>query len=522
MLLTVCSIYRSHTLGQNYDLFIPDQSVSAAGAQNLSFSITDKGIVARIDRSYIYDDYWIWGFPDLSPAIDWSLVIHDTSDAFACFNKGQNSFFTDPSVPLGYADGYLTDYLIRQARQLALPWLLSNLAQDIDSVEQNEVLDPMTGQEYTALSHKEIDLALIVNTTSGLPYAIRSTEDHIIYGASTSDLVLSAWSDVKVGTNTVLLPHRLQTVYNSESVLEDFVLDSISINTEFPAAFFEADPPSKDAFGQPSKPSKPAQSSEYPMSEVHESFESGLWSGPFGEIFDTSDVVVTHPFPDQKQIMVVYVGYPDYVQMLVEFEDGLLITDAPPHRSEIIVDWVKNNMNGKRITHVVPSHHHRDHAGGVNDYIDAGATLVVPEIAAELYNLTGKVASMITYTEERPFVWKDSNVEFRSYWKEGNPHARDWSFGVAASVDPSHDEDFAIFCADVIIPGTDARNWDTGVATTFIKDLIDAGVPQSAHLVGAHGTTQDGKSTSDSLLNVSKIAGIDYPALSAEDWSNNS
>ena len=401
--------------------------MSATGSQNLSFDISSSKLQSRTDRAYQYDDYWLWAFPDLQPPINFSFVVHDGDEGFACFTNGQNSFFAaDPSVALGYADSYLTDYLIHQAHQFALPWLLRTFLADFDRLQQYQVQDSFGGETYLAVEHSGLGLALLINTTSHLPYAVRSQEYHVVYGNSTSDLVLSAWAEVNIGgqgSNTeanLLLPYRLQTIYNSKSVLEDFMVDAISINAELSQDFFKPDILRQRSNGQSetfSKLSKPSRSPEYPRSEVHELFETGLWSGPWGEYYNVSDVVISHPFPSFKQISTIYVGYPDYVQILVEFEDGLLITDAAPHRSKIILDWVDMNMRGKRITYVVPSHHHRDHAGGVDDYVAAGATLVVPEVARELYNFTGKVGKMETYTDLESFVLKDESVEFALFGK---------------------------------------------------------------------------------------------------------
>ena len=339
--------------------------------------------------------------------------------------------------------------------------------------------------------------------------------------------MLSDWSAVRVNaigtdeTSSFLLPHRLQTIYNQDSVLEDFVVDSISVNPVFSDDFFDGHLAASDGSFPPltQQQSAPSRSPEYARSEVHELFEAGLWSGPFGEAFGVSDVVVQHPIPGSEQIMTLFIGYPDYVQVLVEFESGILITDAPPHRSKIVLEWVDLHMHGKRITHVVPSHHHRDHAGGVNDYVSAGATLVVPEIAKDLYNLTGKISKLETYTDGQPFVLKDSKVEFRSFWKDENPHARDWTYGVATKAEPTDTDRFVIFSADVINPGTDARKWDIGAARQFIVNLIEAGVPRSALLVGSHGSSHNHTSTSQSLESIARIAGIDYPPLLAGDWS---
>lgn len=414
----------------------------------MSFSLEGEYLRSRVDRSYIYDDYWTWAFPDLQPFMNFSIVVEDGPQGFACFTKGQNSFFaSDPTIALGYTDPFLSDYLINQSQQFALPGLLLKFSIDVNKLQAYHLRDAVVDATYLTLEHPDLGLTVLIDTTTDLPHAVRSLEQHIIYGNSTNDVLVSAWNSVDVGNSSILLPHRFQTVYNSEIVLEDFLVDAISINEEYSADLFEAHRSSHNSYGPPltRKQSAPSESPEYPRSEVHEFFESGLWAGPFGFIYNTSDVIVEHPFPDFKNIMTIYIAYADYVQLLIEHDNGLLITDAAPHRSKIILDWVDEHMDGKKITHVVPSHHHRDHAGGVNDYVEAGATLVIPEVAKELYNFTGKVERMVAYTDVEPFEFKDGSVEFRSFWKEENPHARDWNFGVATKANPSDVDGFVRF-----------------------------------------------------------------------------
>lgn len=42
---------------------------------------------------------------------------------------------------------------------------------------------------------------------------------------------------------------------------------------------------------------------EHPRSEAYEMFESGLWSGPFGENFGTSNVTIERPILDLPQLL---------------------------------------------------------------------------------------------------------------------------------------------------------------------------------------------------------------------------
>ncbi|KAI9711703.1 MAG: hypothetical protein M1820_001847 [Bogoriella megaspora] len=102
------TIYRSQTLTQNYGL-----------KRKITEGYRSESIVHTII------DYWIWGYAELTPGMNFSVVVQDGLDGFACFNQGQNSFYVDdPTVALGYADAYLTDYLVQQAHQFTLPWLI--------------------------------------------------------------------------------------------------------------------------------------------------------------------------------------------------------------------------------------------------------------------------------------------------------------------------------------------------------------------------------------------------------------
>lgn len=490
----------------------------------MTFDLSSDGLRSRVDRSYVYDEYWVWAFPDLAPSMNYTLIVQDGSDGFACFNDGQNSFFAaDPSVPLGYADAYLTDYLIHQTHQFALPWLFKKFMSDLATLELSDVQDPVSKKTYRSISSGTLGLAMLIDPFTQLPYAIRSQEDHVVFGNSTSDLVLSSWARVEAGNGTMLFPHRMQTIYNCEAMLEDFVITSIGINENLSLDFFEpkiAPHPSDPYSPTSTTPSKPARNPEYPRSEVHEFFESGLWNGPFGETYNASDVHIGHPIEGLDEINTVYIGgYPDYVQLMIEFDDGILVTDAPPHRSRILLEWIRANKKGKKVTHVVPSHHHRDHAGGFVDYVEAGATLVIPEVAAALYNFTGGVSQMATYSNSEPFVKKDSKVQFRSFWQDENPHARDWSFSVAATAKPSEPDQFVVYNADVVNPGTDATKWDAGSALRFFRSTVEIGLPPNATLVGSHGSSNGGTSTSDELARLADTAGFQYPRLTVEDWN---
>ena len=514
------TIYRSQPLSQSYGVKRSDRSVSAAGSQVMSFAERNGSLLERIDRSYLYGEYWIFSHPDLTPPMNYSVVVQDGLDGFACFNQGQNNFYaSDPTVALGFADAYLTDYLVQQAHQFAIPWLIKQFVAANSSLAFEQIEDPLTGVELSGLTHPTLNLTLVIDNKTSLPHMVRSNEQHKIFGNSTSDLILSNYSSF----GSALLPQRFQTVYNSYNMIEDFFADTIILDPSFPSTYFS--PTSTNTTR-----AAPSQSIVYPRSEVHEFFETALWEGP--SPYNISSVVVEYPIPSLPAIRSIHVGEADYFQLLVEFSFGLLITDASPFQSRTILDWVAQNYPNKSVTHVVPSHHHRDHAGGVDDYIAAGAQLVVPEVAKTYYaNVDSGNVEFITYNDSQPFLLDDGNVQFRSFWRDENPHAVDWSYGLATASCPGNDTGTVVFVADVVNPGlsgdgfstANALRWDAGYARQWVLAAVQDRVPSSATVLGAHGSSfVNGVSSVMGLDQVADITGVLYPDIGLEGLKSTS
>ncbi len=513
-------IYRSQTLTQSYNLEPSDQTVATSGSQNLSFNFVGDHLYARVERSYHYDAYWIWAFPDLQPTINFTYVLSDGPGgvAYACFIHGHNSFFVeDPSQALGYADDYLADYLYHHAQTFAIPGLISFFAANTSSLRTNSFTDPLTKVTYPAVDHTDLGVTLVLDQTNNLPYMLRSYENHAIFGPSTNDIVFSDYRPVKLNKNATLnLPHRFQTVYNSKEVIEDFIVESIALNPNFPNDFFT---PLPISFTTPSAPSTPLNTTEYTRSEVHAFYEAGLWSGAFTA--NISQVVTSHPAPSIPQVHAVYIGdYADYVQLVVEFDSGVLVTDAPPHRSSILIEWIQETLH-KNVTHVVPSHHHHDHAYGLADYARAGATIVVPDVVGDFYkNVNNGDVTIHTYNKSAPFILSDDKVQFRSSWHPDPPHARDWTYGLAmpACSQPQKNASnvqAVLFNADVWSPG-EALRFDLTGARQWLDFLVKDGIPRDSVVVGAHGSVDsDGGdssgSTTQQLKALLDMAAFQYP-----------
>jgi glyoxylase-like metal-dependent hydrolase (beta-lactamase superfamily II) len=69
---------------------------------------------------------------------------------------------------------------------------------------------------------------------------------------------------------------------------------------------------------------------------------------------------------------------PGYNMLSVELGDSLLVVEAPlgSDAMEAAIGVLREAVPGKPIAHVVPTHHHDDHAGGLRAFVAAGVTVV--------------------------------------------------------------------------------------------------------------------------------------------------
>ncbi len=78
--------------------------------------------------------------------------------------------------------------------------------------------------------------------------------------------------------------------------------------------------------------------------------------------------------------------------LAIEQKDHVVIVEAPQHeeRSLAVIAKVKELIPNKKITHLINTHQHFDHSGGLRTYVDAGATIVTHEDNKAFYEQAWK------------------------------------------------------------------------------------------------------------------------------------
>ncbi|EXM19340.1 hypothetical protein FOTG_12595 [Fusarium oxysporum f. sp. vasinfectum 25433] len=443
-------------LMQSYNLMRADVSAATSGSQNISYEVDWPLIRQRIDRRVQPSHSWGWASPQLEP-LEFSLVVQAGEDDFACFVKGNNEVFLPRNSTSGCVDLY------------------SNLDK----------------------------LLLIVDPDTYLPYIIRTEEQHPIYGYATKDVYLSNYKEVQ----GIKFPHTIQTIYNSSSqrlgvVLEDFVIDKINATVEFPKDFFDPGSDGQNRIMQKKTPGVP--------SGLVTDYSTSLLGSPVKNV--SVDALKSIRPVDLLQLYWLIIDDSHdlgFKQLIIEFENEVIVCDAPPFWSEAVMEWIKKTI-GKKVTYVAPTHHHRDHSGGVADYVHAGAKLIIPEMAVDYWSSVPG-AQFITFNQTHPYVHRDNKIQAWFNWADQAPHAADWTYVMVTEQCPNKDSPIFVFEADTWEAGLSVDLGNQQQMRQWLDQTLDDGLPRSATVMPTHGKI----TPLEQLIN---ITAYPYPDFDISRW----
>jgi glyoxylase-like metal-dependent hydrolase (beta-lactamase superfamily II) len=133
---------------------------------------------------------------------------------------------------------------------------------------------------------------------------------------------------------------------------------------------------------------------------------------------------------------VANAGQGNYRVQFVELADRLIAYDAPvsPTESRAVIQKLREKVPAKPISHVVLSHFHNDHVGGVKAFAEAGATLVTTADAQSVVRRIAEAQVRTASVVDQPvpalkFALVDGSLELGDATRKvtvfdtrGNPH----------------------------------------------------------------------------------------------------
>ncbi|KAG4291901.1 hypothetical protein FPRO06_13154 [Fusarium proliferatum] len=338
----LAQIYRSRSLMQSYNLMRADVSAATSGTQNISYEVDYPLLRQRIDRRIQPSHSWGWASPQLEP-MAFSLVVWTGDGNSACFVKGNNEVFLPRNITSGCVDAALANKFATDALMMS-PGLIERIRRSKSS-EDREV--DINGIKFPAVYSNLDKLLLIVDRETSLPYIVRSEEQLPLYGNATKDLYLSNYKEEQANGSACdnffdLVPHGQKV-----NISDKHPDVPSGLVTDYSTSLLGS--PVKNVSVDALKSSRPVDLLQVYWVIIDDSHDLGL------------------------------------KQLIIEFETEVIVCDAPPFWSQAVMEWTKRNI-GKKVTYVAPSHHHRDHSGGVADYVRAGTKLIIPEMAVDYWS----------------------------------------------------------------------------------------------------------------------------------------
>lgn len=130
-------------------------------------------------------------------------------------------------------------------------------------------------------------------------------------------------------------------------------------------------------------------------------------------------------------------GGQSHHSVLVEFADHLVLVEGPSEaRTLAVIAKAREVRPDKPLTHLVNSHHHFDHSGGVRAAVSEGLAVITHKANAAFYNdlvgrsrtiapdaLTKTPKPLKLQTVDDDLILKDAAMEMQLFHISGNPHA---------------------------------------------------------------------------------------------------
>ncbi|KAL9567551.1 hypothetical protein ACKAV7_008315 [Fusarium commune] len=356
------NVCNSRNLMQSYNRDKADTAVAISGSQNISFSYSSGQLTQRIDRTVKPSEYWYWASARLDE-FDYPLVVRGGKDGFACYVRGNNQIWLPVNLTSEYFGAALVEFLVLQGNVFSPKLLLEMKAHR--GTKTTEVL--INGINTPAVYDPILEITIIFDASSHLPHITRTDENHMVYGPSTNDLYLSQYKA------------------KLDATLEEFIIEEITIDPKFPKGYFKGLSEGKGFF--PKEAPKKTEGLSY--AHILEFRSNMLWSGPGSGISNNSIDNIKHkniiPGLPNAHWLVVDDEFLRVKQFVIEFENHVIVGDAPPQWTKQVIEWIDKNI-GKPIKYLWPTNHHRDHSGGAAEYVKIEAKLIIPEIASSYWS----------------------------------------------------------------------------------------------------------------------------------------
>lgn len=297
--------------------------------------------------------------------------VHEVLSGKRGFIRGVDANFSSPATSAMTSDRWAA---LRKEQMVLNPQLLLRRAVRNPSLARNGGIRRIDGRAYrtVVLRNRVAPIRLFVDARTGRLARLRTTEANYLRRDVSLEVVYRRWTAAGAGLR---FPRTVALFSDGERLLRE-QRSAIQANPGVKASVFRFPAGVGSTAFQPRLARIGERTSEWLLSFANLGF---IKDGGQTAINPTA---VTDGANTAQGITLL--GGVANNSMIVERDNGIVVVEGALHnfRAEAVIRYIRRTFPGQRITHVITTHHHADHASGMRPYVALGATVVVGRSAA--------------------------------------------------------------------------------------------------------------------------------------------
>ena len=297
------------------------------------------------------------------------IAYRDILNGDVGYQTGNDSVFNPPGVT---SDRALTSDRIAAVRREFR--LLNPLLYLRAAAEKMEVATVKEDVDLGGRAHHVIEVAdvvepveLFVDAATGVISKLGTVQNDHIWGDVATEVSYGGWSTLPGGR--LMFPHQVELSIAGKAI-RTARRRNVVVNPDFPADAF-ALPEEQRTQLDPAAAERGGLNSQY-LTRWH------ALGVPNGDRDQT--VVMATALAGDPNIQHLTGGF--HHSLAVRLDDSLVVVEPPLNeaRSQAVLKKLDELWPGVPVSHLILTHHHFDHMGGIRTYAAAGATIVTSEL----------------------------------------------------------------------------------------------------------------------------------------------